>query len=126
MRLHNSRAGTSIHALIHMGFSFIARFSQFASGQWWIMGFGTFDRIPFAISRFKYSNRAVRSRHSNRTAISRYCITIVYWKCERKARLMHEREIGIVKVDDLFYFAFNFWLSLSYAPQQSRNPFKTT
>ena len=38
---------------------------------------------------------------------------------ERKARLARKK-IGIVKVDD--FFTLNFWLSLSYALQQNRNP----
>ena len=73
----------------------------------------------------RYSNRAVRLRHSNRTVPYRCSISEVLleimWGKETKARLVGwlERKWGLC--DSWWLFVLNFWLSLSYTLQQNIN-----
>ena len=77
--------------------------------------------------KFKYFNRAVRLRLSNRTVTSRcnnrYSIAValleIICEKERKARLVRKKK-EIVKVDDLLFLLLT--SGLTYTLQQNRNP----
>ena len=84
------------------------------------MGFGSFEISSTELSAIEQSDRDTVIEQSHLDTLSLYYSTFAENNVgERKARLARKK-IGIVKVDD--FFTLNFWLSLSYALQQNRNP----
>jgi len=97
-----------------------------------IVGFLGFRLKPLWV-KFKYSNRAVRSRPSNRTVTSRYSIAVAFSEKERKTRLVTEKR-GLQKLMTfvlfllffkLFFFCFKLLAEVNlHSSAEQKPPFE--